>query len=136
MWSNSSRCRIISVYLTPMAPGSRFHHISSLFHHISSIFPHTSFRSTIFQSFTFRSINQKYQKYYFTIYPSISYLTLQITVKGLTTLLSHWMQVGVCLCRYSVSCCVVSYWIDTLVLKDFAASPFPLQGKNQRKLKR
>ena len=34
---------------------------------------------------------------------------------------------------------VVSYWIDTLVLKNwekylryFAASPFPLQGKNQR----
>ena len=37
----------------------------------------------------------------------------------------------------------VSYWIDTLVLKTkgntylyFAASPFPLQGKNQRKLKK
>ena len=36
-----------------------------------------------------------------------------------------------------------SYWIDTLVLKNwgkylryFAASPFPLQGKNQRMLKR
>ena len=35
--------------------------------------------------FTFCSINQKYQKYYFTIYPSISDLTLQITVKVLTT---------------------------------------------------
>ena len=36
-----------------------------------------------------------------------------------------------------------SYWIDTLVLKNwgkyvsyFAASPFPLEGKNQRMLKR
>ena len=93
-----------------MAPGSIFHHIS--------------FRSTILvsyllslQSFTFRSINQKYQKYYFTVYPSLSDLTLQITVKGLTTPLSRWVQVGVCLCRYSVACCVVSYWIDTLVLK-------------------
>ena len=28
-----------------------------------SIFHHISFRSTILQSFTFRSINQKYQKY-------------------------------------------------------------------------
>ena len=35
--------------------------------------------------------------------------------------------------------CVISYWIDTLVLKNwgkylryFTASPFPLQGKNQR----
>ena len=62
-----------------------------------------SFRSTIFQSFTFRSINQKYQKYYFTVYPSISDLTLQITVKGLTTPLSRWVQVGVCLCRYLVA---------------------------------
>ena len=39
--------------------------------------------------------------------------------------------------------CVISYCIDTLVLKNrgkylryFVASPFPLQGKNQRKLKR
>ena len=58
----------------PMVPGSIFHHIS--------------FRSTIlvsyllsFPSFTFRSINQKYQKYYFTDYPSLSDLTLQITMK-------------------------------------------------------
>ena len=56
------------------------------------------------QSFTFRSINQKYQKYYFTVYPSLSDLTLQITVKGLTTPLSRWVQVGVCLCRYSLTC--------------------------------
>ena len=55
------------------------------------------------QSFTFRSINQKYQKYYFTIYPSLSDLILQKTVKGLTTPLSRWAQVGVCLCRYSVT---------------------------------
>ena len=81
----------------PMARGSIFHHIS--------------FRSTIWvsyllslQSFTFRSINQKYQKYYFTIYPSLSDLKLQITMKGLTTPLSRWVQVGVCLCRYSVAC--------------------------------
>ena len=83
--------------MKPMAPGSTFHHIN--------------FRSTILvsyllslQSFTFRFINQKYQKYYFTVYPSISDLTLQITVKGLTTHLSRWVQVGVCLCRYSVAC--------------------------------
>src|SRR3990170_3279270 len=35
---------------------------------------------------------------------SLSDLTLQITVKGLTTPLSRWVQVGVCLCRYSVAC--------------------------------
>ena len=48
-----------------------------------SILHHTSFRSTIlvsyllsFTIFTFRSVNQKYQKYYFTIYPSLSDLPL------------------------------------------------------------
>ena len=51
----------------------------------------SSFLFTFFlQSYTFRSINQKYQKYYFTVYPSLSDLTLQITVKGLTTPLSRW----------------------------------------------
>ena len=44
-------------------PGSLFHYIESLFHHISSLLHHTSFRSTILHSFTFQSINQKYQKY-------------------------------------------------------------------------
>src|SRR5215216_6040742 len=29
---------------------------------------------------------------------------LQVTVKGLTTPLSRWVQVGVCLCKYSVTC--------------------------------
>mgnify|MGYP005842713859 CR=1 FL=1 len=38
-------------------------------------------------------------------------------MKGLTTPLSRWLQVCVCLCRYSVACCVVSYWIDSLFLK-------------------
>ena len=77
----------------------------------------SSFYLLSFSIFTFRSINQKYQKYYFTIYLSLLDLTLRITVKGLTTPLSRWLQVGVCLCRYSVACRVVSYWIDTLVLK-------------------
>src|SRR3990170_2949333 len=74
---------------------------------------------------------------------SLSDLTLQITVKGLTTPLPHWVQ-GWCLfVQVFGDLSVVSYWIDTLVLKSqgkyllyFAASPFPLQGKNQRKLKK
>ena len=77
----------------------------SILHHIS--FPSTcQFLSSFlyFAIFTFRSINQKYQKYYFTVYPSLSYHMLQITVTGLTTHLSRWVQVGVCLCRYSVAC--------------------------------
>mgnify|MGYP005838728497 CR=1 FL=1 len=102
-----------------------------------------SFWFTFFAIFYFPFHNQKYQKYYFIVYPSISDLMLQITVKGLTAPLSRRVQVVVCLCRYLVACSVVSYWIDTLVLKNggkyllyFAASPFPLQGKNQCKLKR
>src|SRR5215216_4518508 len=71
-----------------MALGSTFHHIS--------------FQSTILQFFTFQSINQK--NIYFTVYPSLSDLTLPITVKRLTTPLSRWVQVGVYLCRYSVTC--------------------------------
>ena len=74
---------------------------------------------------------------------SLSDLTLQITVKGLTTLLSRWMQVGVCLCRYSMACCVVSYWIDTLVLKTEGNTyatllhhPFLFKGKTNAVLKR
>ena len=35
----------------------------------------------------------------------------------MTTPLSRWVQVGVCLCRYSGACRVVSNWIDTLVIK-------------------
>ena len=115
-------------------PGSIFHHIS---------------RSTILvsvllslQSFTVRSINWKYQKYYFTVYPSLPDLTSQINVKGLTTPLSRWVQFVDCLCRYWVTCAFsptglipwFSNWGKYLLY--FAASPFPLQGKKQRKLKR
>ena len=44
--------------------------------------------------------------------------SLEVTVKGLTTPLSHWVQVFDCLCRcidWRLAC--TSYWIDTLVLK-------------------
>ena len=43
--------------------------------------------------------------------------SLQVTVKGLTTPLSRWVQVFVCLCRcYHWRLVCSSYWIDTLVL--------------------
>src|SRR3989337_2562602 len=44
--------------------------------------------------------------------------SLQLTMKGLTTPLSRWVQVFDCLCRcidWRLAC--TSYWIDTLVLK-------------------
>ena len=113
-----------------------------------SIFHHISFRSTISHSFTFRSINQKPKRYLLYLLFSFIYLyqisSLQVTVKGLATPLSHWVQVFDCLCRsIDWGLASTSYWIDTLVLKSwgkyllyFAASPFPLQGRNQGKLKR
>src|SRR5215216_6023694 len=70
----------------------------------SSIFHHTSFRSIILQSFTFQSINQKYQKYLLYLLSSLSDLTFASNREGIATPLLHWVQVGVCLCRYSVAC--------------------------------
>ena len=54
-----------------MAPGSIFHHIS--------------FRSTILQSFIFRSINQKTQKkiIFSSIYLSLSYITFASDREGI-----------------------------------------------------
>ena len=59
-----------------------------------------------------------------------------MAVKGLTTPLSRWLQGSWLFVQVLGDLRVVSYWIDTLVLKNwgkylryFAASPFPLQGK-------
>ena len=54
------------------------------------------FLFTFFAIFYFPFHNPKIPKDYFTVYPSLSDLTLQITVKGLTTPLSRWVQ-GWCL---------------------------------------
>ena len=57
-------------------------------------------------------------------------------MKGLTTPLSRWLQGSYLFVQVQGDLRVTSYWIDTLVLKNwgkylryFAASPFPLQGK-------
>ena len=84
-----------------------------------------------FQPYTFTSLH----------FPP-SDLTLQTILKGLTTPLKRWVQACLCLRRY--------FGLDETLLLDrylgsqtegntycsCAASPFPLQGKNQRKLKR
>ena len=88
-----------------MPPGSTFHHIS--------------FRSTILvsyllllQSFTFQSINQKYQKYYFTVYLSLSDLTFASNREGIN---NPFIALGACLfdcvCRYSVGCALSPTWL-------------------------
>ena len=60
----------------PMAPRSLFHIIESCLHL-------ASFRSTILQSFTFRSINQQYKNIYFTVYLSLSDLTFASDREGI-----------------------------------------------------
>ena len=57
-------------------PRVSFHYIESLLHHIS-------FRSTILQSFIFRSINQKTQKYLSFVYLSLSDLTFASNREGI-----------------------------------------------------
>ena len=77
----------------------------SLFHYTSSLLHHTSFRSTILQSFTFQSINQKYQKYYFTVYLSLLDLTFASNRKGINNpFIVFDASLFDCLCRYSVTC--------------------------------
>ena len=126
----------------PMAPGSIFHHISFR----SSIFHHISFRSTILQSSILQSINQKYQKYLLYLLFSFIYLyqisLSQVTVKGLTTPLLRWVQVVWLFVRVLVICVLspTDWYIGSLTKGNtyvyFAPSPFPLQGKNQRKVKK
>mgnify|MGYP005831696919 CR=1 FL=1 len=67
-----------------------------------------------FYHIIFRSINSKRQKYLAAIYLPLLYFALslifytylyhisflQVTVKGLTTPFSRWVQVFVCLCRW------------------------------------
>ena len=84
-----------------------------------------------FPSYIFRSINQKTQKiprcilFTFTLFYVLVFFyiylyqisPLQVTVKGLTTPSSCWVQVFDCLCMcidWGLSC--ASYWIDALVL--------------------
>ena len=57
-------------------------------------------------------------------------------MKGLTTPLSRWLQGSWLFVQVLGDLCFVSYWIDTLVLKNwgkyllyFAASPFLFKGK-------
>ena len=88
----------------------------------------------LFCNLYFPIYTTKYQKYlsYYLYQISLS----QVTVKGLTTPLSHWLRGSWLFVHVLGDLCVVSYWIDTLVLKNwgkylryFAASPFPLHEK-------
>ena len=111
LFTHRNTCYFEKPLVNTMAPGSTRHHIFSLILFTSLHFPPSD-------------------------------LTLQTILKGLTTPLKHWVQACLCLRRYS--------GLDEALLLDrylgsqtdgntycsCAASPFPLQGKNQRKLKR
>ena len=109
-------------------------------------FPSYLFPIYYFVIFYFQIYKPENPKIFYLLFSSI-YLyqisPLQVTMKGLTTPLSRWVQVFDCLCRciyWGLAC--FSYWIDTLVLNRgkylslLCWSPFPLQGKKQRKLKK
>ena len=94
----------------------------------------SSFLFTFFAIFTFQSIQQKYQKYLLYYLYQIS--LLRVTVEGLPTPLSRWLQGSCFFMQVLGDLYVVSYWIDTLVLKlreilisTLLHHPFPFKGK-------
>ena len=113
----------------PMAPGSIFYHIS--------------FQSTFICIFTFCIYNIKYQKYIYLIILSLSDLTFASGREGTNDPFIALVASSLFVCVGAWDFWGASYWIDTLVLKNwgkylryFAASPFPLQGKTNAVLKR
>ena len=101
-----------------------------------------SFLFNFFAIFYFLFHKLKIPKILLYVYPSILDPTLQIIVKGLTTPLSRWVQVGVCLCRYSVTCALsptgLIPWFSKLrkILTLLCCITLSSSMENQRKLKR
>ena len=113
----------------PMAPGSIFYHIS--------------FQSTFICIFTFCIYIIKYQKYIYLILLSLLDLTFASGRERIDNPFIALVASSLFVCVGSWDLWGASYWIDTLVLKNwgkylryFAASPFPLQGKTNAVLKR
>ena len=113
----------------PMAPGSILRHIN---------LPTLSYFRWLL--FYFASLSQKYQKYY---------LIISIISHSRKWPCRDWQPLIALVARIYLFCVgerdsrVASYWIDTLVLKNwgkylrcFTSSPFPLQGKTSAVLKR
>ena len=107
-----------------------------------SIFHHISFRSTILQSFTFRSINQKPKNTLSFVYLSLLDLSFASNHEGID---NPFIALGAS-CLIVVHVLVICALCPTRLIPGsltagntylyFAASPFPLQGKKQRKLKK
>ena len=112
-----------------MAPGSISYHIC--------------FQFTFICIFTFCIYIIKYQQYIYLIILSLLDLTFASGHEGIDTTFIALVVSSQFVCVGAWDLSVVSYWIDTLVLKNlgkylryFAASPFPLQGKTNAVLKR
>ena len=110
-----------------MAPGSIFHHIS--------------FRSILFCNLYFPIYIIKIPKIFILL--SLSDLTFASGHEGIDNPVIALVARFLFVCVGTRDLSVASYWIDTLVLKNwgkylryFAASPFPLHGKTNTLLKR
>ena len=101
-----------------------------------SIFHHTSFRSTILQCFTFRSINRKTQKYFMFC------LSISIISHFCKWPWRDWQPLYRVGCKLLIVCAGTRWLVHCLLLDwylgsqnsgkylcYFVASPFPLQGK-------
>ena len=117
----------------PMAPGSIFHHIN---------LPSTSyFCRHLFCNLYFSIYTTKIPKIFILL--SLSDLTFASGREGIDNPFIALVARFLIVCAGIRDLRVVSYWIDTLVLKNcgkylryFATSPFPLQGKTNAVLKR
>ena len=108
---------------------------------LGSIFHHISFRSTLFCNLYFPIYIIKIPKIFILL--SLSDLTFASGCEGIDNPFIVFVLRFLFVCAGMMDLSVASYWIDTLVLKNrgkylryFVASPFTLQGKNQRMLKR
>ena len=173
MWSNSSRCRIILVYLTQtwcLYSWSCLDNLITMHFSINcstvicsptvilmlswekplvkhrapgSIFYHISFPSTFIYIFYFPIYIIKIPKIFILLLLSLSDLTLVSDQEGIDNPFIALVARFLFVCVGAWDSCMISYWIDTLVLKNwgkyllyFIASPFPLQGKTNAVLKR
>src|SRR5215216_3130144 len=113
-----------------MAPGSIFHH--TIFY-----FPSYKFLIYYFAIFYFPIYKPKIPKIFTLPFIYLYHISLlQVTVKGLTTPLSRWVQVGVCLCRYSGACVLsptgLIPWLSTTEVNTYSTllhHPFLFKGK-------
>ena len=97
----------------------------------------------LFASLLFCIYIIKYQKYIYLIIFSLSDLTFASGHEGIDNPFITLVARFVFICVGVWDSSVISYWIDTLVLKNqgkylryFTASPFPLHGKTNTVLKR